>query len=47
MSITESLELKSGVTVEAGTDAAKVSAALETTFGISKSATQRSLHDRR
>ena len=40
VSITESLELKSGVTVEAGTDAAKVSAALETTFGISKSSTQ-------
>ena len=40
ISLTESLELKSGVTVEAGTDAAKVSATLESTFGISKTATE-------
>ena len=39
ISLSESLELSSGVTVEAGTDAAKVSANLQTTFGISKDKT--------
>ena len=40
VSLTESLELKNGTTVEAGTDAAKVSDTLESTFGVSKSSTQ-------
>ena len=40
VSLTESLELKSGTTIEAGTDAAKVSQTLEATFGIAKTATE-------
>ena len=36
ISMSESLELKSGTTVEAGTDTAKVSETLEATFGISE-----------
>ena len=39
ISMSESLELKSGTTVEAGTDTAKVSETLEATFGISKEST--------
>ena len=40
ISLSESLELKSGTTVEAGTDTAKVSQALEVTLGISKESTK-------
>ena len=40
ISLTESLELSSGVTVEAGTDVAKVSATFESKFGISKTQTE-------
>ena len=39
ISLSESIELKSGTTVEAGTDTAKVSETLEVTLGISKDST--------
>ena len=40
ISLAESLELKSGTTVEAGTDTAKVSQTLEVTLGISQESTE-------
>ena len=40
ITLTESFQLSSGVTIEAGTDIAKVSATLEATFGISTETTQ-------
>ena len=40
ISLSESIELKSGTTVEAGTDTAKVSETLEVTLGISQESTE-------
>ena len=45
VTLSESLELTSGVTIEAGTDAAKVSANLQSTFGISKDQTNDQAHE--